>query len=237
MIKCCNKCLIEKPLYEFNNHKNGKYGVRGDCKSCRKLYTKKYRETNKEKETTRHKSYRIENIEKIRERSAIFYQKNKLKINEKRKEYKSVNNEKVNLQLKTAGEKWRSKNKNYVSKRRKEDYMYKIRVNLTSRINRFFKYSKMTKNCKTMDILGISIDGFREHLKSKFTSKMNFDNYGKKGWHIDHIIPLSSATTEDEIIKLCHYKNLQPLWWDENIKKGGVRKIIKIIDKQEKTFL
>jgi hypothetical protein len=187
--------------------------------------TKRYRETNKEKEILRHKKYRIENIDKIKERSVIFYQKNKLKISKYRKDYNLLNKDKVSLQFKIAGEKWRNKNKNYVAKRRETDYMYKIRVNLTSRINRFFKYSKMTKNCKTMDILGISIEGFKEHLKSKFTEKMNFDNYGMRGWHIDHIIPLSSASTEEEIIKLCHYTNLQPLWWDENIKKGGVRKI------------
>ena len=234
MTKKCNKCLFEKPLYEFNNHKNGKYRVRGDCKFCRKLYTKSYRERNKEKEILRHKKYRIENIDKIKERSETFYQNNKLRISNYRKNYNLLNKDKVSLQFKNAGNKWRSKNKNYHTERKQNDYMYKIRVNLTSRINMFFKYSKMTKNCKTMDILGISIDGFKEHLKSKFTERMNFENYGKNGWHIDHIIPLSSASTEKEIIKLCHYSNLQPLWWDDNIRKGGVRK--KII-RTNKTFL
>jgi hypothetical protein len=225
MTKKCNKCLLEKSVSEFHNNPNGKYGVTAICIVCKKIMTKRYRETNKEKEILRHKKYRIENIDKIKERSVIFYQKNKLKISKYRKDYNLLNKDKVSLQFKIAGEKWRNKNKNYVAKRRETDYMYKIRVNLTSRINRFFKYSKMTKNCKTMDILGISIEGFKEHLKSKFTEKMNFDNYGMRGWHIDHIIPLSSASTEEEIIKLCHYTNLQPLWWDENIKKGGVRKI------------
>lgn len=224
MIKKCNKCLLEKPIYEFNNHKGGFHGVRSDCKYCRKIYTKRYRENNVEKEKIRHQNYRINNIDKIKHKSNVFYEKNKLTINKKRKEYILVNYEKVSKQLKIAGEKWRNKNKNYSFEKKKKDQLFKIRVNMTSRINRFFKYSKMTKNCKTMDILGISIEGLKKHLESKFSEKMNFDNYGFRGWHIDHIIPLSSANTEDEIIKLCHYTNLQPLWWDENIKKGGIRK-------------
>jgi hypothetical protein len=49
---------------------------------------------------------------------------------------------------------------------------------------------------------------------------MSWDNYGYYGWHIDHIIPLSSAKTKEEIYKLCHFKNLQPLWWTDNLSKG-----------------
>ena len=47
-----------------------------------------------------------------------------------------------------------------------------------------------------------------------------WDNYGFNGWHIDHIIPLSSAKNIEEINKLCHYSNLQPLWAQENLSKG-----------------
>jgi hypothetical protein len=48
---------------------------------------------------------------------------------------------------------------------------------------------------------------------------MNWDN--KEFWHIDHIIPLSSAKDKEELIKLCHYSNLQPLWAEDNYKKRG----------------
>ena len=31
------------------------------------------------------------------------------------------------------------------------------------------------------------------------------------GWDVDHIIPISTAVTEDDVIRLNHYTNLQPL--------------------------
>jgi hypothetical protein len=52
-----------------------------------------------------------------------------------------------------------------------------------------------------------------------FRDGMSWENKGK--WHIDHIIPLSSAKTHEDVIKLCHFKNLQPLWEQENKKKGN----------------
>ena len=66
--------------------------------------------------------------------------------------------------------------------------------------------------------MGVSLNDLKEHLQSKFKDGMNWDNYGS--WHIDHIIPLSSAKTTEELNTLCHYTNLQPLWASENLSKG-----------------
>ena len=48
---------------------------------------------------------------------------------------------------------------------------------------------------------------------------MTLENHGE--WHLDHIIPLAIAKTEEEIIKLNHYTNFQPLWAIDNLKKGA----------------
>ena len=73
------------------------------------------------------------------------------------------------------------------------------------------------KESKTESILGCSFEYFKLYLESKFENWMTWDNYGlfngelKYGWDIDHIKPLSSAETKEDIIKLNHYTNLQPL--------------------------
>jgi hypothetical protein len=73
------------------------------------------------------------------------------------------------------------------------------------------------KNTRTYKILGCTYDEFKLHIESKFEEWMNWDNYGRYngeenyGWHLDHIIPLSSVTTEEDIIRLNHYSNIQPL--------------------------
>ena len=66
--------------------------------------------------------------------------------------------------------------------------------------------------------MGCSYEFLKEHLEKQFVDGMSWEN--RSEWHIDHIIPLSSAKNEDEIYKLCHYTNLQPLWAIDNIKKG-----------------
>lgn len=68
------------------------------------------------------------------------------------------------------------------------------------------------------DSIGLSIIDFKKYIERQFDNKMNWSNY--REWHIDHIIPLASATTEEEVIKLNHYTNLQPLWAEDNISKN-----------------
>jgi len=57
------------------------------------------------------------------------------------------------------------------------------------------------------------------YIEKQFTKGMSWKNHGE--WHIDHIIPLSSAKTEKELYELCHYTNLQPLWKTDNLSKNN----------------
>lgn len=97
------------------------------------------------------------------------------------------------------------------------DNLFKLKRRIRTLILYSFSAKKSNKNSETEIILGCSFQEFKKHLESKFESWMNWENYGKYngslnfGWDIDHIIPISSATTEEELYKLNHYTNMQPL--------------------------
>ena len=68
-------------------------------------------------------------------------------------------------------------------------------------------------------MIGCQWDELKNHIESKFVDDMSWSN--RHLWHIDHIVPLARAKSEEEMIKLSHYTNLQPLWAEDNFKKGA----------------
>lgn len=173
-------------------------------------------------------------IEKRKLRDLEYREKMKDIKKMKRKEYlektKSVRSEQ---QKKYTAENWDKRKKymrEYKKKRKSVDPLYKLRCNISTAIVECIKRSGNVKRSKTFEILGCTIDEFKIYLESKFESWMTWDNYGlydgnfNTGWDIDHIIPNSNATTEDEVIKLNHYTNLQPLCSKVNrdIKKNNI---------------
>jgi hypothetical protein len=118
-------------------------------------------------------------------------------------------------------------NKNILRKNRRDnhatkmktDIVYRLKFGFTRRLNKSLKRGKFVKS-KTiplLDSIGCSFEYFKIYLESKFEDWMSWENRGlyngelNYGWDIDHIIPSSSALTEDNVIKLNHYTNLQPL--------------------------
>lgn len=157
------------------------------CKEC-------YIEYRQEYNINKIKDGRENNREYYNEYQRKFYSNNKDKHNEYCKKYKK--------------------------KKRKEDPIYKFRENIRSNIGRTFRDKNITKNSKTFEILGCDFETFKNYIESLWEHWMNWDNYGvdkrtklepNKTWDIDHIIPVSKGDTEEEIIKLNHYSNLQPL--------------------------
>ena len=107
----------------------------------------------------------------------------------------------------------------YARKRRSEDAMFCITGRIRARINESLRKNGYTKRSKLTQILGCSDDVLRLHLESQFKEGMNWEN--RSMWEIDHAVPISSAKSEEDVIRLNHYTNLVPLWTLENRKKGN----------------
>lgn len=69
------------------------------------------------------------------------------------------------------------------------------------------------------DAVGCEHAQLRDHIAGQFRTGMSWKKY--REWEVDHIRPLSSARTFSQLIELCHFSNLQPLWRSENLRKGG----------------
>ena len=240
--KVCNICKEEKPLEEFYKRKSASDGHYGDCKCCHKRKSrdnyysnrehklalmKEYREANKGKlaEYMREygPAYRADNKDKIAERAREYYQANKSVILDKTREYRQANA----ARLVDYRKKYREANKKriaeynlqYANERRASDPMFALKDRCRRRIRSALTGQGFSKRASTKDILGCTYDELMQHMESQFTEGMSWDN--RSEWHVDHIIPLASAQTEDEILALCHYTNLQPLWAGENLLKGA----------------
>lgn len=107
----------------------------------------------------------------------------------------------------------------YKKRRRELDPTFRMIDNFRSRVTIFCRKVKMNKKQSSLSFIGCSVDDFKVYIESKFMVGMSWDNYGE--WHIDHIIPISSALSEEDLKSLNHYSNLQPLWAFDNVSKGN----------------
>ncbi len=87
----------------------------------------------------------------------------------------------------------------------------------------FYALKKRRKPASLTAALGCTAAELKTDLESKFLDGMSWDNWGRAGWHIDHIKPLNNfdLTNPDEFNAACHYTNLQPLWAIDNLRKGS----------------
>ena len=197
--KTCKTCGVEKPLSEFyksQKYKNIQY-YQSYCKSCFVKQQKERHQKNREAVLAYMKKYNKE------------YNANP-KNKQKRKKYEA---DPKNKERKYALQRKRHK------QRRQSDPLYKLVCNTRTLISLSITNAGFKKNSKTHKILNCSFEEFMLHLEKQFNSGITWENYGK--WHLDHIVPVSLASTEEEIIKLNHYKNFQPMWGPENESKSN----------------
>jgi hypothetical protein len=184
--KLCPKCELEKETLNFDKSSTSKDGLYHTCKDCRK----EYRKQNKESIKNYYNNYYISNLESEVNRKKIYRENNKDIVKNSRK--------KAHL------------------KRKNNDPLFKFTYKIRSCIYNCLLGKNINTNTKTYQILGCNTNEFKTHLQSQFEPWMNWNNRGlynghpNYGWDIDHIIPMSTAKTEEDVIKLNHYTNLRP---------------------------
>jgi hypothetical protein len=221
-IKICKNCNLELEINNFNKDKSKKDGYRNSCKECQKNYGNEYYILNKDNINKKNKKWKGENKELIKEiskkyyednkdyillKSSIYFQENKDKIRETKREYYK-NNKEIILNNK----------KEYIKNRKKTDKLYHLTMVIRSLIKSSF-YNKNFNKPRTLNVIGCSYSEFKVHIESLFKDNMNWENYGE--WHLDHKIPASWAKTEEELYKLNHYSNFQPMWAFDNQSKSN----------------
>lgn len=201
--KKCSICHEIKSLEDFYYRKdNNKY--RNECKVCfNKLNAEKnkiYRDTHKEHYSEYHKEYRKNNRDDLIKKQKDY---NKSHFKERR-QYRLNHLEDI---------------RQYYHTRKETDLLYKFIIQSRNCIRESIKRKGYTKKSKTFDIVGCDFDTLMKHLNETFKKNYGYDWDGQEAVHIDHIIPLATANSEEEVLKLCHYTNLQLLKAQDNLEK------------------
>ena len=202
--KICNKCKINKSIIEFYKDKSKKDGYCTLCKTCQLEYRKKHIKEITISSRKRANKYYQTHKEKVRK----YHQTNREKILERMKLYRQTHKEERKIYA-----------KKYYNNTLKTNINAKLAHNLRNRIIKVLK--NINKSQSTINLLGCSIEFLKQHLAKQFKQGMNWSNYGKYGWHVDHIKPCASfnLVKPEEQCRCFHYTNLQPLWWKENLRK------------------
>lgn len=193
--KTCSK-KISKIIKDNNIPFNKSVGLgRAGAKLKGRRYVEVYKPIPKEKQKEYSVSYRLKHKEDIKQRKREYV------LSGKKAEW----------------------DKNHYNRTKHLPEMKLIR-RVRSFVSTVCKMSKIVKNSKTFSILGYDHLELMRHLESKWVDGMSWDNYGRGGWHIDHIVPLVyfNITNEEDLQKAFALENLQPLWESENCSKGSL---------------
>jgi hypothetical protein len=178
---------------------------------------KKWKKSNPLKVIESDRIYRLKNKDKIRKYNSRYIKEHYLEHKKIVEKYKERKNYLARIYRKLHPEKARA----YVSFRRATDIQYKLKMALRHRIYLAIKNNQ--KSGSAVKALGCTVEHLKKHIESLFQPGMNWNNWTYTGWHIDHIKALSTFDLTDtkQFADACHYTNLQPLWWKDNIIKSN----------------
>jgi len=177
-------------------------------------------QNNKRKKALFDEIIKIVMVENSKRKKVAPTIKNKERIKKVRKEYNDNNKSKRKVYLDENRDKINEKRRMNWKIKYENDPLFKLSHSIRTSILDSFNKKSHIKKCNTIEILGCSFEEFKLYLESQFEEWMSWDNKGNpkdgiiepnKTWDMDHIIPISSAETKEDIMKLNHYSNFRPL--------------------------
>jgi hypothetical protein len=117
--------------------------------------------------------------------------------------------------------------KRHYERRARSEYRYNLLSTMRSRVAAALKASRRRGKAVTdrgaMRLVGCSIDALMRHLESLFEDGMTWGNFGRGGWHIDHVYPVGRADMSDaaQVRAAFNWQNCRPLWARENLRKNA----------------
>jgi len=212
--KTCTNCSRSLVIDKFGLKKyKSRKGIpveyrRQKCKECVSEARKAYRSKPERKAQEKEYSQR----EDVKKRKAAFYRTPKQAKKKRKQERKRMQDP---IQRAKRTEYFRQYEKN----RKATDKVFDMKKRIQKQILRALSRKGYTKKSRSFEILGTDFESFTRWIEDQFVEGMSWAN--RKDWHLDHIVPISFAQTEEDIIKLNHYTNFRPLWGIENIKRGN----------------
>lgn len=203
---------LSKEVFLRNKERNKKYRSNPIVAERMRKNNKDWRSNpeNKERAKKRIQEWRAENLATIKEKVAKY---NSLP---KSRELKKIRDKRYRE---------KPKSKDLCNKHRKlkrlKNPEFALSLKVRTRIWYALKRKRVTKREKTSELVGCSFLFLKKHLEAQFREGMSWDK--PNSFHIDHIKPLSSfdLTDPEQLKAACHWSNLQPLYPEENLRKGA----------------
>jgi hypothetical protein len=186
---------------------------------------KRYAKDNVEAERLRAKKWQEENPEKFKASHRASREKHREKRLQMTRDWREQNKEHLQAYNKANRARDCEKLKKWAKAKYASDPKYALITKVRSLTRYAFDRLGFKKTSKTAEILGCDWETFKQHIESQFYGDMTWDSFQQKNHigtsmvEIDHIIPISSAKTEEDVMRLSLHTNLRPMWWLENREK------------------
>lgn len=205
-----------------HGHVAERFSGGGACVECDRIRSSAHYKKNSEKIKARSKQWAAENADAKKAYDTAYYQANSEKLKQRTRDW-GIKNPKLKQARNDAWnaanpEKARTHQREYEKRRLASDPMFALRARMQSAIRGSLIKGGYTKRSRTHEYLGCSFDEFKRHIEKQFLKGMTWEN--RRLWHLDHLRPVSSAKTEEELIAIHHFTNLRPLWAKDNLAKG-----------------